>query len=77
LIFGGFTDIYRQKLEQCVADGSLNDEDVSVLLRLRVLLCIPQETVDSAHADICGRLFTKVFSLFSHSHTIICLSVHN
>lgn len=44
-----------------MADGTLDDEDVKALLRLRVLLCIGQETVDSAHADICGRLFTKVY----------------
>jgi len=53
------TEIYRSKLEQCVADGLLDDEDFQNLLRLRVLLCIPQEVVDSAHADICGRIFTK------------------
>ncbi|XP_058092916.1 protein TIC110, chloroplastic-like [Magnolia sinica] len=53
-------EIYRQKLQQSVADGELSDEDVAVLLRLRVMLCIPQETVDAAHADVCGRLFEKV-----------------
>lgn len=53
-------EIYRQKLQQCVADGGLSSEDVSGLLRLRVMLCIPQETVDAAHADVCGRLFEKV-----------------
>ncbi|KAJ7564728.1 hypothetical protein O6H91_02G030900 [Diphasiastrum complanatum] len=53
-------EIYRQKLEQCVADGSLSDEDVSALLRLRILLCIPQETINAAHTDICGRIFAKV-----------------
>ncbi|KAJ0969982.1 hypothetical protein J5N97_022859 [Dioscorea zingiberensis] len=54
------TRIYRQKLQQCVAKGELNEEDVSSLLRLRVLLCIPQQVVEAAHADICGRLFEKV-----------------
>ncbi|XP_020581658.1 protein TIC110, chloroplastic isoform X2 [Phalaenopsis equestris] len=53
-------EIYRQKLQQSVADGELSEEEVSSLLRIRVLLCIPQETVDAAHADICGRLFEKV-----------------
>ncbi|XP_024401478.1 protein TIC110, chloroplastic [Physcomitrium patens] len=53
-------EIYRNKLEQCVADGKLDDEDVKNLLRLRVFLCIPQDIVDSAHAQICGRIFTKV-----------------
>ncbi|KAL3700437.1 hypothetical protein R1sor_018459 [Riccia sorocarpa] len=53
-------EIYRQKLEQCLADGSLSDADVAALLRLRVLLCIQQDTVDAAHEAICGRLFTKI-----------------
>ncbi|KAH7542798.1 hypothetical protein FEM48_Zijuj02G0113100 [Ziziphus jujuba var. spinosa] len=53
-------EIYRQKLQQCIADGELNEEDVSALLRLRVMLCIPQNTVEAAHSDICGSLFEKV-----------------
>ncbi|XP_010256257.1 PREDICTED: protein TIC110, chloroplastic-like [Nelumbo nucifera] len=52
-------EIYRQKLQQSVADGELSEEDVAVLLRLRVMLCIPQSTVEAAHADICGSLFEK------------------
>ncbi|KAI3994230.1 hypothetical protein MKX01_012487 [Papaver californicum] len=53
-------EIYRQKLQQSVADGELNAADVAALLRLRVLLCVPQKTVEAAHADICGSLFEKV-----------------
>ncbi|XP_026412654.1 protein TIC110, chloroplastic-like [Papaver somniferum] len=53
-------EIYRQKLQQSVADGELNEADVAALLRLRVLLCVPQKTVEVAHADICGSLFEKV-----------------
>ncbi|KAG9441612.1 hypothetical protein H6P81_017466 [Aristolochia fimbriata] len=53
-------DIYRQKLQQSVADGELSEEDVAALQRLRVMLCIPQHTIDAAHADICGHLFEKV-----------------
>ncbi|CAN6460258.1 unnamed protein product [Victoria cruziana] len=53
-------DIYRQKLQHAVSDGALTDDDVASLLRLRVLLCIPQQTIDAAHADICGSLFEKV-----------------
>lgn len=53
-------EIYRQKLQQCVADGELNDEDVAALLKLRVMLCVPQQTVEAAHADICGSLFEKI-----------------
>ncbi|XP_027334604.1 protein TIC110, chloroplastic-like [Abrus precatorius] len=53
-------EIYRQKLQQLVADGELSDEDASALLRLRVMLCIPQQTVEAAHSDICGSLFEKV-----------------
>ncbi|PON66189.1 Protein TIC [Trema orientale] len=53
-------EIYRQKLQQCVADGELDEGDVAALLRLRVMLCIPQQTVETAHSDICGTLFEKV-----------------
>ncbi|RYR46825.1 hypothetical protein Ahy_A07g032664 isoform A [Arachis hypogaea] len=53
-------EIYRQKLQQCVADGELSEEDVKALLRLRVMLCVPQQIVEAAHADICGSLFQKV-----------------
>eukprot|EP00249_Psilotum_nudum_P019718 c27384_g1_i1 orf=318-3365(-) len=53
-------DIYRQKLQQCLADDELSDDDVKALQRLHVLLCLPKETVDAAHATICGHLFEKV-----------------
>ncbi|KAK8964807.1 hypothetical protein KSP40_PGU014691 [Platanthera guangdongensis] len=53
-------EIYRQKLQQSVTAGELSEEAVASLLRIRVLLCIPQGTVDAAHADICGRIFVKV-----------------
>ncbi|RZC26378.1 protein TIC110, chloroplastic-like [Glycine soja] len=53
-------EIYRQKLQRCVADGELNEEDVAALLRMRVMLCIPQQIVEAAHSDICGSLFEKV-----------------
>ncbi|CAM8961452.1 unnamed protein product [Rhodiola kirilowii] len=53
-------EIYRTKLQQLVADGELSEEDVKALLRLRVMLCIPQSVVEAAHADICGSLFEKV-----------------
>ncbi|TVU32207.1 hypothetical protein EJB05_23929, partial [Eragrostis curvula] len=53
-------DIYRQKLQQFVADGELSKEEVEALMAFQVRLCIPQETVDAVHAEICGRLFEKV-----------------
>ncbi|KAL5974558.1 hypothetical protein ACLOJK_031228 [Asimina triloba] len=53
-------EIYRQKLQQRVADGELSDEDAAILLRLRVMLCISQDSVEAAHADICGQLFEKI-----------------
>uniref|UniRef100_A0A803MW62 Chloroplast inner envelope protein n=1 Tax=Chenopodium quinoa TaxID=63459 RepID=A0A803MW62_CHEQI len=53
-------EIYRQKLQQCLADGELSEEDVKALLRVRVMLCVPQKIVEAAHADICGSLFEKV-----------------
>ncbi|KAF5180852.1 hypothetical protein FRX31_029563 [Thalictrum thalictroides] len=53
-------DIYHQKLQQAVANGELSEEGSSPLLCLRVLLCIPQKTVEAAHVDICGSLVEKV-----------------
>jgi hypothetical protein len=54
------SDIYRQKLQQFVADGELSKDETEALMAFQVRLCIPQETVDAAHADICGQLFEKV-----------------
>lgn len=54
------TDIYRQKLQQCLEDKALSDDDVAALNRLRVLLCVPKAVVDKAHGDVCGDIFTKV-----------------
>ncbi|KAL0723804.1 hypothetical protein Bca4012_038403 [Brassica carinata] len=53
------SEIYRQKLQQCVTDGELSDDNVAALLRLRVMLCIPQQTIEAAHAEICGSIFEK------------------
>ncbi|KAJ0236048.1 Protein TIC110 [Hirschfeldia incana] len=53
-------EIYRQKLQQYVTDGELSDDNVAALLRLRVMLCIPQLTIEAAHAEICGSIFEKV-----------------
>ncbi|CAI8596921.1 unnamed protein product [Vicia faba] len=53
-------EIYRQKLQHLMVDGELTEEDATALLRLRVMLCIPQDTVEAAHSDICGSLFGKV-----------------
>lgn len=55
-----FSEIYRQKLQQLVAKGELSDEDMKALERLQVMLCVPKQTVEAAHADICGSLFEKV-----------------
>jgi hypothetical protein len=53
-------EIYRQKLQQCMTDGELSEKDVKGLERLQVLLCIPKQTIDAAHADICGKQFEKI-----------------
>ncbi|KAL0389113.1 UNVERIFIED_CONTAM: protein, chloroplastic [Sesamum calycinum] len=54
-------EIYRRKLQQLVADkGELSDEDVKTLEQIQIMFCIPKQTVEAAHADICGRLFEKV-----------------
>ncbi|MCO5586529.1 hypothetical protein L7F22_040469 [Adiantum nelumboides] len=52
-------EIYRQKLQQCLSDGVISEDDAKALRRLHVLLCLPQDTIDEAHATICGRLFEK------------------
>lgn len=54
-----------------MADGELSDEDAKALLRLRVMLCVPQQTVERAHSDICGSLFEKVTISFVLPHFII------
>ncbi|PWZ40478.1 putative ADP-ribosylation factor GTPase-activating protein AGD14 [Zea mays] len=54
------SEIYRQKLQQFVADGELSKKEVEALMAFQVHLCIPQETVDAAHTEICGQLFEKV-----------------
>ncbi|XAR58860.1 hypothetical protein NMG60_11014426 [Bertholletia excelsa] len=53
-------EIYRQKLQRAVSDGELSTEDIKSLELLQIMLCIPRETVEAAHADICGGLFEKV-----------------
>ncbi|CAA2951299.1 Protein TIC110, chloroplastic [Olea europaea subsp. europaea] len=53
--------IYRRKLPQLVADkGELSDHDVKILERIQIMFCVPKQTVEAAHADICGSLFEKV-----------------
>ncbi|KAH6766065.1 translocon at the inner envelope membrane of chloroplasts 110 [Perilla frutescens var. hirtella] len=54
-------EIYRRKLQLLVADkGELSDEDVKTLDQIRIMFCIPKQTVEAAHADICGGVFEKV-----------------
>lgn len=52
--------IYRQNLQQSVKDGELSDAEVKSLERLQVMLCIPKQTVEKIHEEICGTLFEKV-----------------
>ncbi|XP_051113246.1 protein TIC110, chloroplastic [Andrographis paniculata] len=54
-------DTYRRKLQQLVADkGELSDADVETLKQVQIMFCIPKQTVEAAHADICGTLFEKI-----------------
>lgn len=54
-------EIYRRKLQQLVAEkGELSDEDVQTLEQIQIMFCIPKQTVEAAHADICGSVFEKV-----------------
>jgi hypothetical protein len=39
------SDIYKTKLESLLEKKLLTDDDMETLLRLRVLLCIPEATV--------------------------------
>ena len=73
-VFHFFLEIYRQKLQQAVADGELSEEDVKSLERLQVMLCIRRETVEAVHKDICGRLFEKVHSFYICC-TLCCVCV--
>ncbi|KAK3037822.1 hypothetical protein RJ639_031863 [Escallonia herrerae] len=53
-------DIYRQKLQQAVSNGELSEEDVKASERLQIMLCIPKQTVEAAHADICEAIAAGV-----------------
>ncbi|KAL0419283.1 UNVERIFIED_CONTAM: protein, chloroplastic [Sesamum radiatum] len=43
-----------------IHEGELSDEDVKTLEQIQIMFCIPKQTVEAAHADICGRVFEKV-----------------
>lgn len=60
MVYCYISDIYRQKLENCLKDNALDDEDVKGLTKLTELLCIPQDVVDKVHSEVCGRIFGKV-----------------
>ncbi|CAF2072039.1 unnamed protein product [Brassica oleracea] len=47
------------------SDGEPSDDNVAALLRVRVMLCIPQQTIEAANAEICGSIFEKVIQLIS------------
>ncbi|RDY13448.1 Protein TIC110, chloroplastic, partial [Mucuna pruriens] len=66
-------EIFLQKLQQLVAGGELRDKDAAALLRSRVMLCIPQQTVEAAHSDICGSLSEKdtcAVIVFAHDRVV-------
>lgn len=63
LILNPFIEIYRQNLQNCVKDGELSDDEVKSLERLQVMLCIPKQTVEKIHEEICGTLFEKVIDI--------------
>ncbi|KAF3531082.1 hypothetical protein DY000_02038159 [Brassica cretica] len=41
------------------SDGEPSADNVAALLRVRVMLCIPQQTIEAANAEICGSIFEK------------------
>lgn len=57
------SEIYKQKLESFLEKKSLTDKDEEELLRLRVLLCIPEATVTAAHRERCGAIFRETLEL--------------
>lgn len=69
LMFNYSTAIYRQNLQQYVNDGELSDDEVKSLERLQVMLCIPKQTVEKIHEEICGALFEKVIHILILSNT--------
>lgn len=56
------SDIYKAKLESLLEKKLLTDDDMETLLRLRVLLCIPEATVTAAHRERCGVIFQEVLT---------------
>ncbi|KAL0688545.1 hypothetical protein Bca4012_088222 [Brassica carinata] len=46
------------------SDGEPSDDNVAALLRVRVMLCIPQQTIEAANAEICGSIFEKRSNFF-------------
>lgn len=67
--------IYREKLQKFVADGELSEEDVKALERLQVMLCIPRETVEAIHTEICGSLFEKACPIFYSCRCCLCCMI--
>lgn len=67
--------IYREKLQKFVADGELSEEDVKALERLQVMLCIPRETVEAIHTEICGSLFEKACTIFYSCRCCSCCMI--
>lgn len=51
-------EIYRTRLSSDLSEKKfLSDADKEDLKRLRILLCVPQNVVDEANMDFCGRIF--------------------
>tara|TARA_B110000977_G_scaffold141755_1_gene179836 strand:+ start:25709 stop:28657 length:2949 start_codon:yes stop_codon:yes gene_type:complete len=48
---------YRTKMEQVMEKKSLTDEDVEALSRVRRLLCVPKDVVDTCTREICGAVY--------------------
>ena len=48
---------YRTKMEQVMEKKKLTDEDVEALSRVRRLLCVPKDVVDTCTREICGAVY--------------------
>lgn len=50
-------DIFRQRLSTSLEDEKLTEEEKETLNRLRILLCIPEDVVNSCMKEVAGKIY--------------------
>ena len=48
--------LYRQKLEECILDGKIDEDDATALARIARLLCVQGTRVAEIDAEVKGRV---------------------